>query len=426
MVNLIISEEDLLISGLSTAVLIGLKLVLAIVLTQKMGLSGLGWSTSISITVALGLCCLHFFSKHNNLHMRWYFNIKELLGSFRFSINDAIYFGYSAIALVIINRFILSRFDDTVLVIFAVINSVFTLVYMSSDGIGAALQPILCLYDGEKNVKGIKATMKAAGMACLLLSLAAVIFLLVFADKIPGLFGINDPATMYRTAEAVRITAFSAVFSGLNLMLNSYYTYVDRIFLSVLSTTLRSFVYVLLFILLLGNAFGFDGIFIGIVLAELAALVSIWLVSRFLAKKSGGTLEGIFLTDRTMDGCIMDASFPAEKKSVMKFSDAVMEELKRRGYSSRIAGKASLTVEEMGMRILSKKQRTDVLMEITVFMQDTVTVIIRDNDKTKNLADPDAEIRSLEDYLSALVFANLKESKYIETCGYNRIIFKIE
>ncbi len=425
MVNLIISEEDLFFSGLSSAVLIGLKLVLAIVLTQKMGLAGLGWSTSISITAALGVCCLHFFSKHNNLHMRWHFNFKELLGSFRFSINDAIYFGYNAISLVIINRFILAHFDDTVLAIFAVINSVFSLVCMSSDGIGAAMQPILCLYDGEKNVKGIKATMQAAGRACLLSSAATVIFLLIFADKIPGLFGINDPLAMYHTAEAVRITAFSAIFSGLNLMLNSYYTYVDRIFLSVLNTTLRAFAFLLLFILLLGTVFGLNGIFMGIVLAEAIAFVFMWLATRFLARKSSGTLEGILLTDRAMDQCILDVSFPAKKENVMEFSVAVMEELKRRGYGSRIAAKASLTVEEMGMRILSKKQRADVLMEITVYMQDTVTVIIRDNDKTKCLADPDGEIRSLEDYLSALVFANLKESKYIETCGYNRTIFKI-
>ena len=49
-VNLLISEEDLLLSGISSAVLIGLKLVLSIVLTQKFGLRGLGWSTGISMT----------------------------------------------------------------------------------------------------------------------------------------------------------------------------------------------------------------------------------------------------------------------------------------------------------------------------------------------------------------------------------------
>ena len=425
MLNLIISEEDSLLSGLSTAVLVGVKLVLAVVLTQKIGLPGLGWSTSISITAALGVCCLHFLSKHNQLHIRWHFNLKELLRSFRFSINDAIYFGYTAVALVVINRFILWQFDGTVLAIFAVINAVFALVYRASDGIGSAMQPIICLYDGEKNVKGIKAAMQAASGACLWSSGAIIVFLLVFADKIPGMFGLNDPVTMHRTAEAVRIVSFSALFSGLNLMLNSYYTYVDRIFVSVLNTTLRSFAFLILFIMLFGTVYGFEGIFAGMVLAEALALVAVWLASRYLVKKSNSTLQGILLTDRTMDDRILDISFSAEQENVMEFSVRVMEELKRRGYSGKIAHNASLTIEEMGMRIIRKKQRANVLMEVTVFMQDAVTVIIRDNDKAQYLADPDAKIHSLEDYLSALVFANLQESKYIKTCGYNRTIFKI-
>ena len=287
------------------------------------------------------------------------------------------------------------------------------------------MQPILCIYDGEKNVKGIKVTMRAARKACLGLGVAILVLLLVFAGKIPGLFGIEEPDTIYRAATAVRIMAVSTIFSGLNLMLNSYYTYVDKIFLSVLSTTMHTFAFLLLFALVLGSVFGFYGIFMGIVLAEVLALVVIWLISRYMVKKAKGMQEGILLTDKKMDESIIDVSFPAAQENVMGFSVKIVEDLKQRGYNNGIANKASLTVEEMGMRIIKKKQRKDVLMEITVFLQDTVTIIIRDDDKPKYLADPDAEIRSLEDYLSTLVFAGMQESQYIETCGYNRTVFKI-
>ena len=88
--DMVFSDGDELINNLGYIFQIGGNILSSIILAKHYGMLGIIIGSIIGNGLGIIVSCVHFFRKSNTLHFVWYFNIKELIKTSRFSIVDAV------------------------------------------------------------------------------------------------------------------------------------------------------------------------------------------------------------------------------------------------------------------------------------------------------------------------------------------------
>jgi hypothetical protein len=92
-------------------------------------------------------------------------------------------------------------------------------------------------------------------------------------------------------------------------------------------------------------------------------------------------------------------------------------------YPSKIANRAALFVEEIGLTTLeiNKQAKKPVLIELSLFFEsDSVLIIQRDSGKLYDLTDPNAHITGLSGFILSGLMESHQEKAHLVTTGYNR------
>ena len=97
--------------------------------------------------------------------------------------------------------------------------------------------------------------------------------------------------------------------------------------------------------------------------------------------------------------------------------------MQEHGYSARVASRAALFTEEIGLTILEKNAtgRKPILIEISLLFEDGSALLIeRDSGEVFDLTDPDQAISGLSSFILSGLMEAHKEKAYLTTTGYNR------
>lgn len=416
--QMVYSDGDELCNNICYVFQIGGNIILSIILTKYMGMTGIILGSVIGNALGILVCFWHYFRKCNTLHFVWHLTFRDFLLTSRYSIVDSsVYLCWGLMDYIIIG--VVSRnYGNTGLITLAVVVSLIEFSVVM-DGVGMAMQPLIGTYFGEKNHQLIKRVMRAGLKAAVIEGLVATTLICIFAKQFCGLFGISGGEALGPSITAVRIVSLGFVFCSVISLTTSYYMLIDRIGMSVCISCFQNGLLYILLPIAGSFVFGINGMWAGFAIAPVLTLVGTLF---FVYLRFGKENFPFLLGDLDTEIEVIDDVLTTENTAVL--SKRVEDSLVSQGYSKKDASRAALFVEEIGLTILeqNKLSKKDILIEISLFYEpDSVLIIQRDSGKLFDITDPDLQVGGLSGFiLSGLMNAHKDEKAYLVTTGYNR------
>ena len=415
--QMVYSDGDELCNNICYGFQIGGNIILSIVLTNFLGMTGIILGSVIGNALGILVCLWHFFRKENTLHFVWHLSFKDFLLTSRYSIVDSsVYICWGLMDFVMIG-FVSRHYGEPGLISLAVVVSLIEFGVVM-DGVGMAMQPLIGTYFGEKNHKLIKRVVKSGIKAAIIEGAAATILVWIFAKQFCGLFGVTDGTALSSSISAVRIVSLGFIFCSTVSLTTSYYMLIDRI---GMATCVACFQNGMLYILLpiLGSIlFGINGMWAGFVTAPILTLICALL---FVCLRYGKDNSPFLLKDMDSEIIVMDDILTSE--SAFALSERIRSSLLSHQYPKETANRAALFTEEIGLTILenNKQAKKPILIELSLFFEnDQVLIIERDSGKLFDLTDPDTQIKGLSGFILSGLMEAHNEKAYLVTTGYNR------
>ena len=390
----------------------------SIVLVLNMGMAGISLGTVIGSWIGLLPLFLFFFTKKGYMKFRFHLSLKDIRGMGIYSIGNSIIYFYMAIFQASMNAFLISRFDNTAIVVFTGVVNVSGLFAALSDGIGEYLLPMINMYRGEENVIGEKKVLNISIKASVIEGLAVMVIMLLFANFMPTLFGVDDPTVKSDFVNAAMIYSLGACFFYILNIYVKYYLYVGKTANSLILSLCMNLVFPLAFGLIGGFAIGMTGVWIGMAVA-LALLVAIaYIIIR--RQRSADKLCRFLNQEKMACQYCWDAEMSQE--GISSLMDNVEKYLSEKEVSRTCINKVLLAIEETQMGNLEKEKNSGkVLIECTIFLEETVKLILRNTAITYN---------PIEDNLDEVnktrrqILSGMQNKSYILVNGSNRLIFE--
>ena len=149
-------------------------------------------------------------------------------------------------------------------------------------GFGAGVAPIFSFAYGQSNEEQTKNVFKLSTIFVVLSSLALVVLCLSLSPYIVGLFIATTSSAFKLSQTGFIIFSFGYLFAGFNIYASVFFTSVSNGKISALISFLRTFVFVLILVLVLPKFMGTTGVWLSIPIAEcLGAIVSLLLLKRY-------------------------------------------------------------------------------------------------------------------------------------------------
>ena len=415
--QMVYSDGDELCNNICYVFQIGGNIVLSVVLTKFIGMTGIILGSVIGNGLGILVCCWHYFRKGNTLHFVWHLSAKDFLLTSRYSIVDSSVYLCWALMDYIMIGFVSRHYGDTGLITLAVVVSLIEFGVVM-DGVGMALQPLIGTYFGEKNHQLIKRVMKSGIKAALIEGVIATVLICIFAKQFCGLFGITDGAALLPSMSAVRIVSLGFAFCSAVSLMTSYYMLIDRIGMSVCIACFQNGLMYVLLPITGSLIFGVNGMWAGFVAAPILTLAGALL---FVYLRFGKDNFPFLLKSMDTEITVMDDVLTAENSAAL--SESVAENMLRHGYSKNDANRAALFVEEIGLTVLEKNSQAKkpVLIELSLFFEpDSVLIIQRDSGELFDITDPDLQVKGLSSFILSGLMEAHQEKAYLVTTGYNR------
>ena len=361
------TDGDARLSFVSYLVQLMGNCLLSIPLTMRFGAAGCAVGTGLGAFLAIAVLLFHFRKKGCMLGFSRHYVASDLLVIFRMSFGDASKNIGRAALMFALNAYVIAQFGSEMLPVLAV--AVMTVgVSEIFDGVGNAVQPLASVYIGESNTFLTKRVMRLAMSAVAVEGLAAMALLLAFPDVMLLLAGVSDPAVVPDARLAVRLVSLA----------------------------------------LLGLA---PGLSLVLFLLYLAAV--------------GGRRRFPYLLPVGREDRLRVFDLELEPESVCATSSAVGEHLKAKGAGEWRATKAALLVEEALMVVRDRNAGRRVKAEVTVDLNDGLTLVLRDDGEIFDITDADARISSLRSYLVSNLMTAIPHRRNLTTTGFNRNVFKL-
>lgn len=415
--QMVYSDGDELCNNICYGFQIGGNVICSIILTRFMGMTGIILGSVIGNSLGIFTCLWHYFRKGNSLHFRWHLSIRDFLLTSRYSIVDSsVYICWGLMDYVMIG-FVSGSYGESGQITLAVVVSLIEFGVVM-DGVGMAMQPLIGTYFGEKNPILIKRVMRSGIKAAIIEGIIATVLIEIFAKQFCGLFGITGGEALEPSITALRIVAVGFTFCSVVSLTTSYYMLIDRIGMATCFAVLQNGLLYILMPILCSFIFGFNGIWIGFIVAPIVTLVVAYL---FVYIRFGRDSFPYLLDDMNSVIEVIDGTLtPGTAADLSKLAK---QKILSHQYPKVIANEVALFVEEIGLTIYerNKESKKDVLIEVSMMLEsDSVFVIERDSGELFDITDPGFDHKGINGFVLKGVMDSQKEKAYLVTTGYNR------
>ncbi len=244
-----------------------------------LGLAGAAFATSLSQITGAVIPVFYFARKNTSLlkltKTRFYGNV--LLKSVTNGSSELVS-NCSASLVTMLYNYQLMRFaEEEGVAAYGVIMYVSFIFIAIFIGYSLGCAPIVGYNYGAQNSPELKNIFKKSATS--LLSAGAVMMAVsfVFAKPLSMIFVSYDAELLDITTRGMQIYSFSFIFAGFGIFGSSFFTALNNGPISAIISSLRTLLYQVLSILLLPIAFGLDGIWYSIVVAEALSFVTTWI-----------------------------------------------------------------------------------------------------------------------------------------------------
>jgi len=234
------------------------------------GLSGAAYATGISYVIIIVILIPHFFSKKTSLKLikpkgSWFNIINTLKNGFSEFINES----SIGITVLVFNYIMLKNFGTQGVASYTIIGYLIMISILLSFAISDSMQPIFSKNYGARNFNRMKSFFKIASISILLIELLMTMLILTIPEILINLFlKDSEQETRKITLEFITYAWPAFLFSGLNILITSYLTSIQKASLSAFIAILRSLVLPISAIFILSSIFGNIGIFMALSVSE--------------------------------------------------------------------------------------------------------------------------------------------------------------
>lgn len=268
-------NPNLSFSALLFSAVLNIILDYVFIIKLDMGISGAAYATGISQASIILILIPHFFLKSSTLKLikpkgSW----KSILQASKNGISEFVNEASAGITIIIFNYIMLKNFGALGVASYTIIGYFIMLSIMISFAISDALQPIISKNYGALYFDRIKTFLKLGFISILLIELIITLLVLLIPETLIGIFlKENAQETKDITIEFISYAWPAFIFSGINILITSYLTSMQKPFYSASIAILRSLILPILFISLLPFIFGNRGIFMALAFAEFLTLL---------------------------------------------------------------------------------------------------------------------------------------------------------
>lgn len=302
------TDSDPILPACSSAVVIVVNLVLDILFMKVFDWGIIGASSSLCIAESSGCLVLltHFLKKKALLKLRvklpkWK-DIQQYIFN-GFGMGSAYIF--QALVMLIFNTLLMRSGQEMGVVyvaIFGVIYTVSMIPFAFFDGAANALSSVVAIFSGEQDSASIMDVRRLGQKSVLIAGTVMAVLCFVFAKWLALFFGLSGEAVMKSAESAIRLYAFSILFTGFNTLYTAFWQATGQAKRAGLMSLLRNF----LLMLLIGSALisrrQITGLSLTYVAAEVvcALLVLAWMkkTNRYVVKAfspSGRVFENHYI-----------------------------------------------------------------------------------------------------------------------------------
>ena len=383
------------------------NMVLDILLAQNFGVVGIGVATTVGNLVSFLWHVPYLFSKKCQLKFGRYWNNREFAQGIFYSWYHSMDTLCLTLLPLIFAQFTVWRFGEGELIVVTVVNNLIALLIAIYTGLVDCLQPMVCQYHAEGALHSVTKTMRLGISSTIAVTLAIIVFGMIFAEFLPGLFGVNREEILYADAVlAARIFLPFTLFLGVVLMFANYYIYIERLNLGALLK--------FLLLLILPSAGMFAGVYgswqmwLGVGFSFVVAL----LANKLLTHKNFGLL----LIDPRALSQQFSFDTPAAKENFGALSKALEEYFSRTKFAVGRKNFLTALIAELFHAYAFRNEKPFQLEISIIPAENAMTIIFRDNGKVLNPLESNVSPRLRQ------IFDSVREKKYMIDGDENKFV----
>ncbi len=246
--------------------------------------AALGTVISISCSAIIGLI---YFLKHSTIKFcKFKHDFKVLWKSCSNGCSEMLTELSTGITTLLFNLIIMRVYGEDGVAAVTIIMYIYYFFIAFYMGIAVATAPMISYNLGAKNLMKIKKLLKFSFITIMITAFLIMGILFIGGDFIIKIF-IQEGHVYELTKVALLLFSPLFLFNGINVFLSSYFTAIGDGVSSAIISTLRSLIFVVIFILILPKVIGVNGVWITMPLAELCTIV----IAGYLYHKKGIKFE---------------------------------------------------------------------------------------------------------------------------------------
>ena len=196
---------------------------LVAVCVLDLGLHGMGLATALAYCVAVGICCTHFLSKGNTLHLvNPVPHVGQLAGVLKTGLPDSLTRATVMVRTFTFNWLLLTVASAGAVAALSMLSSVNSFASSVTIGVGQTATLLCGIFFGEEDRGALKATLRTGMRMGLVLSCALCAAVFAFAPQVVGLFGLEGDAEAFGVV-AVRAFILCVPIDLINQLFVNYY-----------------------------------------------------------------------------------------------------------------------------------------------------------------------------------------------------------
>ena len=399
------------------------------------GTLGMGLASTLSYYIAFGVGAGYFLRKDCMFRFRRKLIRAKVCRELSvYGVPTVVNQASMVLLVFLLNRLLLDVEGTAAVAAYSVISTVGNICYCFGSGVGAVGMMLAAIFYADRDRSSIRELVRVMVRSAVVLDLAVTAVGLLAATPLIRLFLGADADAGLLAVAGLRLFVLSIMPSSLNSSFKNYYQGVNRLKLTELISVLQNFVYPVLFAFVLSRFLGVNGVWLGFLCGEAAALLSFSAVVWRYYGKISLSADAYSMLEPDFGAVPADCfeRVVRSKEEAVGVSGELCGFCLERGLDRRTANLIGLCVEEMTVNIVEHGFTADKLahnVDVRLVLEEERRVIrIRDNcvhfDPTKYL-----EIHQSDDPAAAIglriVLGMVKEAAYVRPLGLNNLTLVI-
>ena len=279
-------QPNLAFFALFSSAIANIVLDYIFIVEYDLGIQAAAYATGISQAFIFFILLPYFLSKKSSFSfIKPYGNFSSIFKAMKNGSSEFINESSAGITVIIFNYIMLQNFGTFGVTAYTIIGYFITVSLMINFAIADSMQPVISKNFGALNYLRIDKFLKIASIFLISIAVVLVTFILIYPDVLIELFleGEHKKDIENLTLQFIYYSWPAFLFSGINILITSYFTSIQKPFYSIIIAISRSFIFPISLIIILPIYIGNIGIFVTLALSEFFTfLIAIYL---FLKKR---------------------------------------------------------------------------------------------------------------------------------------------